>query len=502
MSADRASSVKEDLPVTVSQGKDGGVAVGKGADAGTASGAKGRDGAPARQPAETRTRQQFADAMLAGPPVRPREAPGTSAATDDQQARTAGQVPPEHGRSAHDAGGGANATGQEGMPACQPATVLTRQDHADAMLARHSRPEAQEAPGPVTGPGPAQEGTRDGRHAVPAGRTETWQSGPNGPDSEDGSRPGRDLRAGTESGATPLRGPEAVVGRTDHAAADDRQAGAEAATHADGSIIFTTYDGAPGQRARDQARHGDLGSSDTRPDPPSVTPDHSPAERNSDHRADDHRAEAQDLTVVPDGHEDQAQEGATDQQAQDRRERDEQQRAVGEELAKGYEQKIDQQIDRAADTVNPRFDWTKSAYSENCTGVVQAYELRRRGHDVQAGALENHLRKDEGGPGGRSLSVIENAWGGKFTLGSKGEIEEAFKQPGSRGVVYIRWHGGGAHVFNVENNGGKVRFVDGQPTPARYDASDYFGKGYGTKYLRTDDRPEPPETATKRYLES
>lgn len=163
--------------------------------------------------------------------------------------------------------------------------------------------------------------------------------------------------------------------------------------------------------------------------------------------------------------------------------------------------KFDQQIDSAADAVNPCYDRAESAYSENCTGVVQAYELRRRGHDVQAGPLEKHLRTDEGGPGGRSLDVIEEAWGGRFIPGSKTEIEEAFKQPGSRGVVYIRWRTGGAHVFNVENSGGEVRFVDGQPTPARYDASRYFSRGYGTKYIRLDDRSEPPDSTTSRYLE-
>lgn len=223
---------------------------------------------------------------------------------------------------------------------------------------------------------------------------------------------------------------------------------------------------------------------------------HSRQEKSHDHpRSGEDQARHRD----PDRH---VQDGTAGRQQDNRREPDAQQRAIGEELAKDYEQKIDQQINRTADAVNPSYDRTKSAYSENCTGVVQAYELRRRGHDVQAGPLENHLRKDEGGPGGRSLSAIEQTWGGKFTPGSKADIEDAFKQPGSRGVVYIRWHVGGAHVFNVENNSGRVRFVDGQPTPARYDASNYFGKGHDTRYLRTDDRPDPPEKAAKRYLES
>jgi hypothetical protein len=180
------------------------------------------------------------------------------------------------------------------------------------------------------------------------------------------------------------------------------------------------------------------------------------------------------------------------------------QRAVGKELAEVAEQKVDREIDQTLDKVNPQFDRTKSAYSENCTGVVQANELRRRGSEVEAGPLEKHLRTDEGGPGGRLLEVIQKPWDRSFTPGTKAEIEEAFKQPGSRGVVFIAWSGpgGGGHVFNVENVGGKVRFVDGQPTPPVSDASHYFNVGHDTRYVRLDDRATPPESATKPYLES
>lgn len=98
--------------------------------------------------------------------------------------------------------------------------------------------------------------------------------------------------------------------------------------------------------------------------------------------------------------------------------------------------------------------------------------------------------------------MIENAWNRGFTDGTKSEIEAAFKDPGARGVVYIAWHGNtGAHVFNVENVGGKVRFVDGQPTPSVTDASHYFNLGSRTAYLRLDDLQTPHHSATKPYLE-
>lgn len=181
----------------------------------------------------------------------------------------------------------------------------------------------------------------------------------------------------------------------------------------------------------------------------------------------------------------------------------EKQAAVRAGLAEGQNKKINAEIDTALDKVNPKFDPASSAYSENCTGCVQAFELQRRGTEVKAGPLDKPLRRDEGGPGGRPLHVIEGPWGRSFTPGTKAEIEEAFKQPGSRGIVYIQWNGpgGGAHVFNVENVGGKVRFIDSQPTPPAYDASHYFNYGHGTMYLRLDDRPAPPEGALHPYLE-
>jgi hypothetical protein len=113
------------------------------------------------------------------------------------------------------------------------------------------------------------------------------------------------------------------------------------------------------------------------------------------------------------------------------------------------------------------------------------------------------LRSDQNGPGGRPLSAIERTWGVKFKPGTKADIEQAFSEPGSRGVVYIQWKPPfqGAHVFNVENVGGEVRFVDGQPHPPLTDASLHFARGHNTAYVRLDDKPTPPADATKPYLE-
>jgi papain fold toxin 1 (glutamine deamidase) of polymorphic toxin system len=140
--------------------------------------------------------------------------------------------------------------------------------------------------------------------------------------------------------------------------------------------------------------------------------------------------------------------------------------------------------------VNPHFDPADTAFSANCTHCVQAFELRRRGIDVEATALPQRFHPFQGRP----LGDVENAWGRRFSpVNGRADIEQAFQNfgPGSRGVVYTQWQGGrGAHVFNVENANGAIRFMDGQNGLA--DASQYFSRGQNFHFLRLDDLPTPP----------
>ncbi|MCU1648287.1 MAG: hypothetical protein JWN03_8562 [Nocardia sp.] len=162
------------------------------------------------------------------------------------------------------------------------------------------------------------------------------------------------------------------------------------------------------------------------------------------------------------------------------------------------------EVDRVLGEVNTKFDPKQSAYAENCTSCVQAYEIRRRGlagPDLTASPLEKPLRSDEGGPGGRPISEVSQAWGGQWQAGTRAEIEAAFSEPGSRGTVFITWKSGGGHVFTVENVGGTVRFLDSQPTPPVLDAANYFDHGGNTQYIRLDDKPTPPFASVEKYVE-
>ena len=69
-------------------------------------------------------------------------------------------------------------------------------------------------------------------------------------------------------------------------------------------------------------------------------------------------------------------------------------------------------------------------------------------------------------PGGAtSIGVLEQQFGGQFAkVASKEAIDQTMQAagPGARAIVYGERAGGVGHVFNVVNQGGVVRYLDGQ----------------------------------------
>jgi hypothetical protein len=159
----------------------------------------------------------------------------------------------------------------------------------------------------------------------------------------------------------------------------------------------------------------------------------------------------------------------------------------------------------ALDKANPKYRWGESEHADNCVGVVQAYELRRRGLDVQAGPTSRIMGVDPvAGALARSPVGISRIWGRSFTWIPKGEIVKAFERygDGARGAVVVVWTTGGSHIFNVENVGGWVRFFDAQRQPAVTDASHYIlAAEMDVAYIRLDDLPTPDLAELEPYLE-
>jgi hypothetical protein len=137
---------------------------------------------------------------------------------------------------------------------------------------------------------------------------------------------------------------------------------------------------------------------------------------------------------------------------------------------------------------------TNKRYTDNCTHCVTAYELRRRGYDVEATPSPK--------VGGRPLDDFMDRWtdadGKKREMKISGynssEVDRAVESwgPGSRGWVMVAWEDGGSHIFAVENIGGKPVYLEpqhrmlGNGTAETHFArvKQQLGSVY---YMRTDD---------------
>ena len=107
---------------------------------------------------------------------------------------------------------------------------------------------------------------------------------------------------------------------------------------------------------------------------------------------------------------------------------------------------------RSIENVNPGYP--KSGRTLNCVNCSVATDATLKGNPAQAL------------PGKRTpIVVLEKQYGAKFLkVGSKQRIIREFKLAGNgkKGIVYGVFPDGNGHVFNVINQDGIVRFLDGQ----------------------------------------
>ncbi|MEU7628434.1 toxin glutamine deamidase domain-containing protein [Nocardia sp. NPDC049220] len=163
--------------------------------------------------------------------------------------------------------------------------------------------------------------------------------------------------------------------------------------------------------------------------------------------------------------------------------------------------RVNREVDDSLARVSPHFDPNDPRRRNNCVAVATAYELRRRGYDVEAGQVSFPFEA------GFPHSFTEIAWERRFTtVFQRSHLRDAFQEPGSRGIVIADWPPGqhldlgDSHVFNVEHVPGTgIRFVDGQPNPPLTDATEHIQRAAALRYLRVDDLPDP-EPSIVNYL--
>lgn len=145
-------------------------------------------------------------------------------------------------------------------------------------------------------------------------------------------------------------------------------------------------------------------------------------------------------------------------------------------------------MDRALKGANPFYTGgDEGDYSNNCQRAVIAYEARRRGYDVvaQPTYAGDQLPSGDKWKGafmhGKSVHV-----GASTPQKTQENLESKMKSYGSgaRAIVSIP-----GHVFNCENVGGKIRYIDAQ-TNTVYSSKNVFsriGKKSNTiSIMRTD----------------
>lgn len=195
--------------------------------------------------------------------------------------------------------------------------------------------------------------------------------------------------------------------------------------------------------------------------------------------------------------------------------------------------------DLAADiaAINPNWKAGRQ-WQVNCTRCAAAAELRARRYDVTAEPRPESVRDNgyasvlsrwlspDGTPAGQGsglhatrasaaageslgMSSGSRVWdylpakGRGATNHAKQAANAAVSQwgEGARGFITVEWSksaGGGAHIFNVENRGGEIVYLDGQSN--KLDASDHWDHIKTTantcRIVRTDDL-----TPTERVME-
>ncbi len=117
--------------------------------------------------------------------------------------------------------------------------------------------------------------------------------------------------------------------------------------------------------------------------------------------------------------------------------------------------------------VNPNYSQDR-IWQINCQRCVWAYELQRRGFDVEA---KPHLQGYDPYPHGKWQKVIKDFHSQTVTINARNAseaIREMDKQmtawgEGARGIVRVAWaNSNSGHVFNVERESGKTVYYEAQ----------------------------------------
>ena len=171
------------------------------------------------------------------------------------------------------------------------------------------------------------------------------------------------------------------------------------------------------------------------------------------------------------------------------------------ENAIGVTQGSPMTIEEARKGANPNFNLDVQN-QVNCQRCVQAYELRRRGYNVEAMPKPKDAKQNRVSWGSECFNGFGASKGDAIRAYTINQTEAMVKKElanapdGTRYSIYIKWKSArSAHVFVAEKVGGVVKYLDPQVDEA--DASGYFARGSRGKFgfFRMDDKPITTDTA-------
>lgn len=154
---------------------------------------------------------------------------------------------------------------------------------------------------------------------------------------------------------------------------------------------------------------------------------------------------------------------------------------------------------------NPNYKKVKG-YDSNCTNCVTAYDLRRRGYNVEAKPMpfgrptRDVVLRGYDLPDGSPMTLRE--FSARERIPGKGKVLRDLIEnnpPGSRGFIYGSWGRTSAgHVWNWEiTEDSKVRFIEPQD-PNKVSTRNYLKEMNQVRYVRTDDLK--PKSAITEFV--
>lgn len=148
---------------------------------------------------------------------------------------------------------------------------------------------------------------------------------------------------------------------------------------------------------------------------------------------------------------------------------------AGQIGAKGAPQSPEKAMERTNPDIRALDAMDYEDYQSNCQRCVVAYELNRRGYNVEAEATFPNDPYPSGGHWMTAFNGAKSESVGATTTAKVNKNIEAKMSgwgDGSRAVVRVR-SGSGGHVFNAEYRRGKVSYYDAQVN-RRYDPKRVF----------------------------